>query len=401
MNRDQFLQKQWQAYPDLPKDRSSWWFGRVLSIGETHWELSHGGQSQSFDVIDLVQTQDPELGISVLLDGLRPGDSVAVHKDTKHIFLLAPCFEPYKITSFDEEWNQFVETLRGDFLSRGFLQIQTPFLVTSPGVDHHIDSFQVCDEGGHVISRLPTSPEIALKKKLCQGQDKIFEIKSCFRNDLAGAHHRKEFTMLEWYRAFATLEDLQQDLQSLFEKLSASFQLQLPPLKASTMSEQWRQQLGHELRPETSLAELKTLAAAQSIEWSPDDDWNDLFFRIFMEKVEPRLGLDAPLLLFNFPPQQASLAKISKEGWAQRFELYWQGVELANAYQEVNHPEENRSRFLNENHLRQSRGSKASPLDESFFTALRQGMPPSAGIALGMDRLFMLLRGQEQIHSLF
>ena len=153
-----------------------------------------------------------------------------------------------------------------------------------------------------------------------------------------------------------------------------------------------------ELTPKTSQAELLQVASNHRINVAEDDSWNDLFFRIFMEKIEPQLGQSGPVVLKNWPASQASLARV-QDGWAQRFEIYWQGKELANAYLEENNPEKNRKIFTEQNQLRAKQGKEVAPLDESFFSILQGGMPPAVGIALGLDRLFAIAMGQENLQQ--
>ena len=274
------------------------------------------------------------------------------------------------------------------FKQKDFLHLKTPTLVSSPGVDHHIDFLQAHGCQTKRQWYLPTSPEIHLKKYLCQGYDRIFEIKNCFRDDLEGEHHKVEFSMLEWYRGFQGLESIENDLDELLKILVPL----APPLKKVRLDNVFNDRTHLKLVPETTKEELVAWSQQNGIETAADDDWNDVFFRIFMEKVEPSLGKDGPLLVTHFPAQQASLSQIDEQGWSQRFELYWDGVELANAYLEVNDPIENRNIFNAEQSMREQKKVVLAGWDEDFFDHLDLGMPPASGIALGLDRLYKRIK---------
>ena len=439
MDRMRFLKSHWKAYPDSTCWTKAYTMGRLQAGPQDALVFCPQGSKPHPPRVLTVRPQaqnpepkaqgsraggakggfgpagnppwvkDPELGPSCPISCLRAGDWVAWCGSRQVFFLLAPCLGEAPAvppeTMKMEDWVGFLDQIRHHFKEKGFQEILTPYLVPSPGVDHHIDFMRV--KGVHTGREwsLPTSPEIHLKKYLCQGYEKIFEIKSCFRDDLPSPWHQSEFTMIEWYRAFASLRDMAQDLEQLFCRLNP----QMPPFQNITMAELFKQRLGVKLSPHTSLGDLQNWADQQGVEWSPTDDWNDLFFRLFMEKLEKPLGLGetswggetswrkgglghtAPLLVWNFPPQQASLAKIGPDGWTQRFELYWKGVELANAYLEVNNPQENRERFEKEGGKRASSQRTKAPLDENFFQWMDHGMPPSSGLALGLNRLFELI----------
>ena len=284
---------------------------------------------------------------------------------------------------------KIVETF---FSQRAFKRGRTPFLVASPGVDHHIDGLGV--EGSSTGRRwsLPTSPEIHLKKLLCQGVDRVYEMKTCFRDDLIGPQHQVEFAMLEWYHCYCDLAGLLEEAKELLQQLWTELSLEGEfRWQRRSLASLFADYTGFLLKPTTTREELAQWARGLAIEIGQDDSWNDIFFRIFIEKVEPHLGRDGFLFVDHWPHQQASLAQLNQEGWAERFEIYWQGVELANAYLEVNDPAENRRRFLAEAELRVQDGKSDNPWDEDFFKQMEAGMPPCAGIALGLDRLFCLL----------
>lgn len=330
--------------------------------------------------------EDALWGVTVPPEALAVGDRVAFSESDQALFLLAPNLAqvPPDGIGSSLRWSQFLDAIDCFFKERGFTHIKTPYLVQSPGVDHHIDFLSVTGTASQKKWTLPTSPEIHLKKSLCQGHQRIFEVKSCFRDDLPGPHHSVEFTMLEWYRAFRGLDAISEDVASLIEFLAPK----APKVKKTTMAELFEAHLGARLSPKTTRSELRAIAESHEIDSSADDDWNDLFFRLFIEKIEPFLGQHGPLIVRQFPPSQASLAQIDSEGWSARFEVYWKGVELANAFLEVNCPEENIRRFAAETEKRAGAGRAVADMDQDFFSSLQLGMPPAGGIAMGLDRLF-------------
>jgi lysyl-tRNA synthetase class 2 len=389
MQRDQFLERVWKAYPSPSESTQSMISGRVLSTEKSLLVLKSEGRELTFEKNLLSIKSHHDFGAAVPVNCLRRGDWVSLDPDTHALYLLSPCLslDDQELKDF-KAWDDFLRKVDQYFVGLGFQAIQTPLLVPCPGVDHHIDFLQVEASKTQRRWTLPTSPEIHLKKALCQGHEKVFEISRCFRDDLPGEWHQVEFSMLEWYRAFAPLSAIAQDLQGLLQSLWPS----CPPLSHLTVREAFNHWLNFNLRPDTSMEELRALACKHEVDTAEDDDWNDLFFRIFMDKIEPHLGKDGPELIHRFPPTQASLSQVSPEGWSERFELYWQGVELANAYLEVNDPEENRARFRAEQELREAKGVSVAQLDLEFFDFLQMGMPPASGVALGLDRLFKLIK---------
>ena len=390
MNREQFLQSHWQAYPTVSRRMQEFYdFGRVLAWGENSLDILAQGQKRS--LLSSGVEKGVEFGAAIPLALLLPGDVVAVKKDGGPTYLLAPNLvggDVIEDHSHHRHWSDFLAKIRQFFKDRDFWELDTPYLVTSPGVDHHIDFMSVTASHSGRQWTLPTSPEIELKKRLCAGADNIFEIKRCFRDDLESDRHHVEFTMLEWYRSFSDLEDLSVEVGELIQFLCPSS----PALKISELPQIFEAKTGLALTPQTTLEQLIHLANELHISWDSSDDWNDVFFRIYMEKVEPDLGQQGPELVRYFPPTQASLAQLNQRGWCERFELYWRGVELGNAFLEVNDPRDNEKRFGQEEDLRKNKGRKTAPQDQAFFNALKRGLPPSAGIAVGLDRLFQAVQ---------
>jgi lysyl-tRNA synthetase class 2 len=157
------------------------------------------------------------------------------------------------------------------------------------------------------------------------------------------------------------------------------------------MAELFQTRLGFNLTPATTREELVRLAQGLNISIRDDDSWDDIFFRVFLEKIEGDLGADGPLLVRGYPPSQAALSRIGPDGFADRFEVYWRGLELANAFHELNDPDENEKRFRDDARKKLELGRRSVPVDEELIAGLKTGMPPSGGIALGVERLFMAL----------
>lgn len=290
---------------------------------------------------------------------------------------------------------------RSYFREQSFLELETPARVVCPGLEPHLSAFPSGDDRW-----LITSPELHLKRALAGGAGRIVEFARAFRDDERGPWHRPEFTMLEWYRDFAGLEAIEEDCEKLVSACAIAPGVNIadalpacdltPPFERLTVREALLRYTGLDL---ASLQQRDLLAAAlqrRGTEAPEDDSWDDLFFRVWVSDVEPRLGLARPVFVRDYPASQAALARVRAETWgdvAERFELYINGVELANAFHELNDPDEQRRRHEADRAARRATGAPVYPLDEAFLAALESGMPPAAGIALGFDRLVAVLLG--------
>ena len=297
------------------------------------------------------------------------------------------------------QWMQFLATVRAHFVAQDFIEAQTPTLVPSPGTEPYLDPFVTQWDFGSTSHQfyLPTSPEFHLKRLLARGWTKIFEFKTCFRNGEISPHHQPEFQMLEWYRALRGLDSIAQDVEELFASLAIDFKLQIPRLRRTSMRELFFEAFGFSLTPSTSRKELARLASVHSIRVEENDSWDDIFFRLFLEHIEGDLGKAGPILVRGYPPSQAALSRIGADGFADRFEVYWKGMELANAFHELNDPVENEARFRQDAELKKQLGKTAVSVDEALIRDLYRGMPPAGGIALGLDRLFMAMFDIQEI----
>ena len=313
---------------------------------------------------------------------------------------------------------RIMSTLRDWFRRRGFLEVETPALQVSPGNETHLHAFatELAAPGGERSPvYLHTSPEFACKKLLAAGEPKIFTFARVFRNRERGALHHPEFTMLEWYRANEPYEALMADCgEILAETAKAAGCAQLrwkehtaDPFAAPeriAVAAAFEQFAGIDLlatlpKGEPDLARLVLAARAAGIQTADDDTWSDVFSRVLVERIEPRLGLGRPTLLDRYPWPEAALARPSADPrLAQRFELYACGVELANGFGELTDAAEQQRRFQAAMAERQRRYGERYPIDMDFLAALAE-MPPASGIALGFDRLVMLATGASRIEQ--
>jgi lysyl-tRNA synthetase class 2 len=311
-----------------------------------------------------------------------------------------------------------VQAIRAFFAARDFVEVETPALQVSPGMEPHLEAFAttLVEPGeGERPRYLHTSPEFAMKKLLAAGVPRLFQLARCFRNGERGATHHPEFTMLEWYRAGASYRDLMDDCEALLRHCLAAagrdrFVWQgraadpAPPFERLSVADAFARHCGIDLlatAPDPAAPSLERLAAAAGplgIAPHPGDTWEDLFFRLFLERIEPRLGVGVPTILHDYPISMAALARPKPDAphLAERFELYVSGLELANAFGELTDAAMQRDRFLADQAKKRARYGTAYPIDEDFLAALAL-MPESAGIALGVDRLAMLASGAARI----
>ncbi len=275
-----------------------------------------------------------------------------------------------------------LDAMRGFFASRGYLAVETPVRVPAPALELHIDA----PPSGSAFLR--TSPELHLKRLLGLGADRVFELGPCFREGERGARHLPEFTMLEWCRTHATYQDLMTETEALFaavwEAARGCVAFTPPAMDVRAPWPRW-----------TVRDTFLTLAG-----WDPVAHWDaDRFDLDLVGKVEPQLPRDRPLILMDYPVEAAALARcrMGPPAVAERWELYAGGMELANAFGELTDAAEQRRRFAQCARARAALGKTVYPMDEAFLAALERGLPPCAGIALGVDRLIMLLTGSARI----
>lgn len=287
---------------------------------------------------------------------------------------------------------EIVRSVREFFERRQYLEVQTPTLVRAPGLDAHVQALRV-DQGNGESGYLITSPEFHMKRLVVGGLPKIYQIATCFRAEEIGAWHEPQFTMLEWYEAFLSYEELIAQTEALVSELAHTH--------AGGRLQKNDGERVREVNAEVPFPRVTVKDAFQSFAHEPDAadlaaTRPDRYFEIMVSSVEPALArFDTPVFLVNYPLSEAALARPcpAAPGYAERFELYAGGVELCNGYGELTDGAEQRRRFLVELERREAAGEAQYPLDERFLSALGEGMPPTSGNALGLDRVVALLVG--------
>lgn len=275
-------------------------------------------------------------------------------------------------------------TIREFFTTRGFIEVDTPALLSANAPEVHIDAIPAGK------GYLRTSPELHMKRLLAAGFDKIFQIGFCGRDGEQGRWHHPEFTLLEWYRADAGYLEILADTKALLSHVANKLR--------GTTDFTWQ---GKPVSFAQELWEKYTVSQAfiEHAGWDPAQTFDpDRFDLDLVTRVEPALPPDHPVLLIDYPAPLAALArrKPDDDTRAERWELYLGGIELANAYSELTDPAEQRARFEEANTARVKRGVEPYPLDEAFLAALAH-MPPAGGIALGVDRLLMILADADSL----
>lgn len=292
--------------------------------------------------------------------------------------------------------------IRQFFIERDVLEVETPILSQAGVTDVHLASVQAQRHlhGKKQTHYLQTSPEFAMKRLLASGSGAIYQICKVFRDDEHGRKHNSEFTMLEWYRPQFSLKDLMLEVTDLLNVVLAERFAEVRPTVLS-YKHAFIDRL--DLNPlQATLQQLKDAAHRVGLNLDLGDDRLAYIDLLFSHMVEPSLGFDTPVFLTDFPPELASLAKtkLDEDGElvAARFELYIEGLELANAYDELIDAEVLRSRFQADNAEREKLGLHVMPIDEYLVAAL-PNMSECAGIALGIDRLLMVVMNQVKLEK--
>jgi lysyl-tRNA synthetase class 2 len=320
--------------------------------------------------------------------------------------------------------NAILAALRRWFVEQGFVEVETPALQVSPGMEVHLRAFATELEepfGPRRRLYLHTSPEFAMKKLLAAGESRLFQFARVFRNGERGATHHPEFAMLEWYRAGAGWSALAEDCEGILRAALAAVPPTLsegalrwrgaaadpaPAFERLSVAEAFARDAEIDLlatAPDPARPDAAALAAAArriGVATQPRDSWEDVFFKIFLERVEPKLGRGRPTILHSYPASMAALARIDARDprIAERCELFVAGLELANGFGELTDAAEQRGRFEADMARKEALYGERYPIDEDFLAAVG-AMPPAAGMALGFDRLVMLATGAARIED--
>jgi len=289
---------------------------------------------------------------------------------------------------------EIIAEIRTFFTGRGYLEVETPIMAAFGVTDVYLENLKV-DCMGKTYA-LQTSPEYHMKRLLAAGSGPIFQIFKAFRDDESGRWHHPEFSMLEWYQPGMTVEGILEEINALFQALSI-------PTKLKVYTYQALFETYLCLNPFTvSISELKSCLNKQDLSHTLNEDEQDIdqyLFLLMSYVIEPELAKEtAPIAVTDFPISQASLARI-EAGRAKRFEVYYQGIELANGFDELTDADEQLARFKHDQAIRKQKGLTVPEIDTRLVSALQSGLPESCGIALGLDRLVALLLQQDNLKA--
>jgi lysyl-tRNA synthetase class 2 len=322
---------------------------------------------------------------------------------------MTPAWDPDSLASrlpFLRRRARLTAATRAFFTARGYAEAETPYAVPTPGEELHLRAFRTereCPDGRREPLWLHTSPELAMKKLLVAGAGPIFQLARVWRNGEGSDLHAPEFTMLEWYRPGATMDSLIEETVAYLRAVLApvvtcrGVTTDLSRVERLTVADAFLRYTGADVL--ATAEDAPALAAAAGNRLRENESWEDLFFRLLLERIEPHLGREHPTFLTHWPAAQAALARKDPTDprVAERFELFVCGIELANAFVELTDPAEQRDRFEGDRARRHAASGPDWPLDEDFLAALAFGMPQAAGIALGFDRLAMIGSGASRI----
>ena len=315
--------------------------------------------------------------------------------------------------------NRIIKAIRAFFDEQDFVEVDTPCLQKAPGMEAHLQAFatQYHPPDGREPEQyyLHTSPEFAMKKLLVSDWPRIYQIAHVFRNYEGGKLHAPEFSMLEWYRAHTDYTAIMQDSIELLRACARACTIDVYRYGSGYADPfaEWEiisvcdafdkyADVDLERYLESGTDDLFAGKARDlGLHVAEDDAWEDIFFRIFLAFIEPKLGQGQPTILYDYPLSMAALSRQKNDDprFAERFEVYVCGMELANAFSELTDAQEQQHRFEAEMARKQQLYGTSWPVDDDFIAALDYGMPESGGIALGVDRLVMLATGAEEIRD--
>ncbi len=278
---------------------------------------------------------------------------------------------------------RMVQATRRFFVQKDYLEVETPQLIPAPAPEIHIDAIKT--DAGY----LHTSPELCMKRLLAAGFPRIFQITKCFRADERGGHHLPEFSMLEWYRSgidyHALMEECEELILWVSRRLGVGEKIKYQDIEID-LQRPWRK-----ISINEAFDRYASIALKDAIE-------KNCFNEVMVQEIEPGLRLAGPIFVYDYPASFAALARLKPEDpkFAERFELYIGGLELANGFSELIDAEEQRARFEMDQQNRSYLGKKGYPVPERFLESLEH-MPDAAGVALGIDRLAMIFADRPKI----
>lgn len=420
--RENFLNNQWLKYPDASDLKMA---GRVVELSPnyltilrvfpvnrkpTHIQLSFKALKDELKEAPKIEKKNELVQWQKIL---VIGDIFGIQKNGKGVLLSPNQLDEAALGSTEDilikvkqqkKWNLFLDGVNEFFRIRKFLSVSTPSLVVNPGSEPSIDTFKTMYRSGSQQAPrfLITSPELHLKKIVSELLSPIYEITKVFRNNEHSPQHQPEFCMLEWYRPFSNLHDLERDVKDLIVFLIKKLNLKIakPKFESTTFRKILKEKYHLNFTPNTTPEQIKKWLKKQNIYFSPTLGLDDLFTLMNLEMIETSFNKKTVVFISDYPPYAAALAKVNQEGWAQRFEVYWKDLELGNAFYELNDPIEQESRFKEDNLKKKKNDLEALPIDKEFLKCLKKGLPPTAGISIGLERLFMALFDESEIKNL-
>lgn len=312
--------------------------------------------------------------------------------------------------------SEIIQLVRQFFWSREFLETDVPIAVRYPSQEPYLHFIPINIHDPHGKEErlyLTTSPEFSLKKLLAAGLPKIFSITRCFRDfEEFGKTHNTEFTMIEWYRAPGTYFDFMDDTEQLFKFVGKNLKKEAveyagkkivitEPWERMTMKKVWQKYVGVDLDEYLEIEHLRNLVQERGFNVGEADLYEDLFFKIFLNEIEPHLGIERPIFVYEYPTQLCSLSQKCAHDprYAERAELYIGGLELANGFGELLDTVEQKQRLEEDRELRKKLNKETWDVDKDFIAALGSGIPAAGGIALGIDRMVVLFTGAHDINE--
>jgi lysyl-tRNA synthetase class 2 len=296
--------------------------------------------------------------------------------------------------------HNLIRLIRDYFYGRGYLEVETPNLMKTAAPDPNIEPLKVyIDDKGPFF--LHTSPEMGMKKLLCHGHERIFQVCKVYRVEESEEIHNTEFTMLEWYREGTYLDAMDEVVDLItfvVDHLTVADKTRFErPWQVYDLAQLFIKETGinpFDLDRDALFSAMKGL---NFLGINQRDSWNDLFFKLFIQEVEPRIPKEAPYFIKDWPLSVSTMAKKLDAGRVERFELYMNGLEIANGYTELLDASEQRQRFDRDNNERRASEKRTFPIDEEFLKAVETIQGPYTGVSVGVDRLLMVLLGKERI----